>query len=202
MAIRVFSILLLIILNACSDSNQSQHQDDSLSVSITLVSLPNSITYNKPTTPDGKVEYNWGVVFDTNGDGAINQGDIALRILHFKSPGSVEQTGTINDLVAQLWVYTTDTQTTGKVDAKSSLSGNTITISIDKSLHQSLRSINESTQVYFVSSTYDSNAGVSKFDYYPGFYTLMAIPGDGNFTDPQGDAEFQYIDMVSMNISF
>ena len=101
----IFKILLIsttIFLSACNN-NQEPSTGGNLSVSITLDNLPDSITYNKPTTPDGRIEYNWRVTFDITGDGAINQGDIILQVLQFKAPGSTEQTGAINDLEADLW---------------------------------------------------------------------------------------------------
>lgn len=197
---RVFVVIAILCLSACKD-NKTPAEASQLSVSITLDSLPESITYNKSTTPDGEVEYAWGVVFDINGDGVINQGDINLQILHFKSPGSTERIGTISDLGAALWVYRTDTQTSNEIKLNSKVSGNTITLSINKSAHPSLTRITESTLVYFESSTYDSTTMMSKFDYYPSFSTLTGISPDGNFTDPLGDAQFAYIDMLSMKIS-
>lgn len=197
---RVFVVIAILCLSACKD-NKTPAEADQLSVSITLDSLPESITYNKSTTPDGYVEYAWGVVFDITGDGAINQGDVVLQVLQFKSPGSVERTGTISDLGAALYVYTTDTQTTSNIKLKSEVSGNTITLSVNRTAHPSLTRITESTLVYFESSTYDSATMMSKFDYYPSFSTLTGISPGGNFTDPLGDAQFAYIDMLSMKIS-
>lgn len=200
---RVFIVVVgILCLSACNDkSKQTQIQGTQLSVSITLDSLPDSITYNKATTPEGYVEYSWGVVFDINGDGAINQGDMKLQILHFKSPGIIERTGIISDLDASLWEYTLDTQIIRDVALESVVSGNTITLSISKTAHPSLTRITESTLAYFESSTYDPTTMMSKFDYYPSFSTLTGISPGGNFTDPLGDAQFAYIDMLSMKIS-
>ena len=204
--------MAILYLSACNDQNKQtqsqptqtpipQPQEDQLSVSITLDSLPDSITYNRSTTPDGYIEYQWGVVFDINGDGAINQGDIELQILHFKSPGSIERIGKISDLGAALWVYTTDTQRTSTVAAKSDVSGNTITLSISKTAYPSLKSITGSTLVYFETTTYDTIPPQAKYDYHPSFSTLLSIPSGGNFTDPQGDIQAPYIDMLNMKIS-
>ena len=199
----IFKILLIsttIFLSACNN-NQEPSTGGNLSVSITLDNLPDSITYNKPTTPDGRIEYNWRVTFDITGDGAINQGDIILQVLQFKAPGSTEQTGAINDLEADLWVYTTDTQTTSASKAILLVTGNIITLSIDISAHETLEKITESTLVYFESSTYDPIAGVSEYDYHPSYFTLMNIPSDASFTDPQGDTPYPYIDILSIRIS-
>lgn len=199
---RALIVLVVIFLASCSGgSNQGNSQGDPLVVSITLDSLPPSYTYNKTTTPDGYVEYKWGITFDINNSGTINQGDIVLRILHFKATGSIEQTGPISDFSADLWEYTSDTQTTSVANAASEVTGDTITISIDKSAHATLSSVTNSTLVYFENSTHDSGAGISKYDYHPSFKTLMSIPFDGDFTDPLGDADFSYIDMLSMNIT-
>lgn len=199
---KVFVVIVVLCLSACNDKNkQIPAEEDQLSISITLASLPDSITYNKSTTPDGMAEYEWRVVFDITGDGAINQGDILLQVLHFKSPGSVERIGAISDLDAALWVYTTNTQITSDIKLKSEVSGNTITLSVSKNAHPSLQMITESTLVNFETTTYDTTIPQIKHDYHPSFSTLRSIPLDGNFSDPQGDAQVPYIDMISMKIS-
>ena len=159
--------------------------------------LPDTITYNRATTPDGYTEFSWGVTFDINGDGAINQGDVELKILHYKAPGSIETTGPISDLDANLWLHISDSSLQTVAAASKLISGNSITISIDKSAHPSLSNISDTTLVYFSTSNVDS-----EFDYYPAPSTLGSIPANRQFTDPQGDVSGPEIDMVNMTLSY
>lgn len=198
---KLIAIGLLALVGCSGDSTDSIQDTGSITVEFILASLPATITYNKPTTPDGYVEYKWSVTFDVNNDGVVNAGDIVLQILHFKMPGTAETTGTIEDLNASVWLYTTDTQTTRQVDAESSVAGNTITISINRNRYPLLDLVKENTLVNFTCSTYDEIAGFSKYDYYPGFSTVTSIPLDGQFSDSQGDADFAYIDMEAMHIT-
>lgn len=196
--IRVFLIVFVVLLSACDNGGANQGD---LTVSMTMDSLPQTVTYNKASTPDGYVEYEWGVAFDINGDGAINQGDVALKILQFKTPGNVERTGTIADFDAFLWTYTDNIASETVAKATFQVSGNTITITIPRSADSSLKSINDSTLVNFSTTTYDMTAGYEKSDYYPSMGAVVNIPTNGEFTDAQGDADFNYIDMVSMSIT-
>ena len=197
---KIITIGLLSLVGCTSESTDSM-QSDTITVEFSLASLPATITYNKPTTPTGYIEYKWSVTFDINNDGVVNAGDIILQILHFKRSGAVETTGTIEDLDASVWLYTTDTETTSQVDAVSSVTGNTITISIDRSNYPLLDLVNQGTLVNFTSSTYDESAGYSKYDYYPGFFTLTNIPSNGQFSDSHDDADFNYIDLEEMRIT-
>ena len=198
---RSFLVLLVVIfLSACGEESGNNSIRNTLSVSITLDSLPQTITYNKESTPDGRVEYEWGVIFDINSDGAINEGDIILKVLHFKESDGIETVGEIADLGADLWLYTSDTTTETVTSAGLTVEGNTITISIDSSSHSSLESITSSTLVSFETSTHDSNDGNSKYDYFPSQGAVVDIPSTGQFSDLQGDASVSYIDMVSMTV--
>lgn len=195
--------LIVIFISACGGGSSSNSVSNTISVTITLDQLPSNITYNRAATPDGEVEFSWGVTFDINGDGAINQGDVELNLMHFKAPGSSVITGPISDLVAQLRLYTSNTTTQSVAVASTSISGNSITISIDKSAHSSLATISDSTLVYFLTINRDDISGLTDNDHYPSFRTLVNIPANKQFTDPQGDVlSGQEIDMVSMSLAF
>ncbi len=204
---RIFILVIFsITLFGCGGNDgdttpPDQTPAENITITFNLDSLPTSINYNRATTPDGYVEFNWSATFDINGDGAINQGDIVLQILHFKSPGSTEQSGTINDLSAALWVYTTDTEITSTVGISKQISGNSITLTADKSLHQSLSSITASTLVYFETSIRDDVTSSTLYDYHPGFNNYSNIPTDYNFTDDQGDVGATAVDMISIQVS-
>jgi hypothetical protein len=118
-----------------------------------------------------------------------------LKILEYKHTGLPEQVSRISDLDANLWLYTDDTTTETIAAVTSQVSENTITFSINKSEHESLNHINESTLVYFETTAFEDN------DYHPGYYNTISIPPDGAFTDPQGDAATPSIDMISMSVS-
>lgn len=190
--------MMVLMLSGCGGGSSTP--TDSVVVTIELDSIPSSITYNKTTTLDWHAEYSWGATFDINGDGAINAGDVVLQILHFKSAGSVEQTGTIDDFSAKLWIYTSDTSTTSIANISKQVSGNTITLTADKSLHSSLSSITASTLIYFETLEMLDN-GSPEYDYYPSFRTYTSIPQSNQFTDAQGDVASAAVDMVSMQVS-
>jgi hypothetical protein len=81
---------------------------------LTLKNLPDELGYNISAIPDNQIEYKWGVTFDISGEGAINEGDVVLQILHFKHPDAEPQTGPITDFQANLWVYTSNTEGLGR----------------------------------------------------------------------------------------
>ncbi len=188
---------------SCGGGNQDNTQlADDFSVSITLANLPETISYNKKSTPDGYVEYKWSVTFDINNDGVINKGDIVIQLHHFKSPGSVEKTGRISDLSSSLWLYTTDTETTSKIGVNTTISGNTITLSTNKTQYKKLNDINAATLIYFETSTYNASTKLSEYDYYPSFQTFINIPVDNQFTDASNDSPLPIIDMQSMSLKY
>jgi len=192
-----------IMLGCGGGGGTSNSESDIVSVTITLEKLPSTVTYNRAATPDGHVEFSWGVTFDINGDGAINQGDVNLRLMHFKAPGSIETTGPISDFAAKLSLYISNTTTQSVAVASKLISGNSITISIDKSAHSSLATISESTLVYFLTINRDDISGSGANDHYPSFRTLVNIPTNKQFVDPRGDVlSGQEIDMVSMSLVF
>lgn len=198
-SIYLFTIFFITACGGGSDSGNTA--TGTVSVTLNLDQLPSSITYNRAATPDGYVEFNWGVTFDINDDGIINQGDVTLRLLHFKAAGSSEITGPISNLTAKLWLYISDTTVQSVAVASKQIAGNSITISIDKSAHSSLSSISDTTLVYFLTSNNDIS-GLPVYDYYPSFKQLISIPVNNQFTDPQGDVSEQEIDMVSMSLAF
>lgn len=193
---RVLLVVVVLCLNACGGGPEK----DVISVSITLANLPESISYNKASTPDRRVEYSWAIIFDTSGDGAINQGDLELSVIQFKRPDAIEVVGEISDFVAKLSLYTTDTSNISVATADLQLTANTMVLSIDVSAHESLKNITPSTLVNFFSSAYDLNVGRSEYDYFPSQGALVDIPVIGGFVDTHGDAEFDFIDMVSMSV--
>ncbi|MEJ2406522.1 MAG: hypothetical protein P8171_19950 [Candidatus Thiodiazotropha sp.] len=200
---KIILIISLVLLTACNsnDHNDQNAQEDILSVTFTLNSLPDELDYNKSDTLDGHIEYQWGVTFDISGDGAIDAGDVVLQILHFKYPDMEPQTGPITDLPADLWVYTSNTEISSEAEASMQVSGNTITISIDKSAYPALKQITGDTLVYFETFAHDPTDGSSQYDYYPSYATFMSMPADKHFTDAENDASPSYIDLLSMSIS-
>jgi hypothetical protein len=202
------AVLFVCAITACGGSSgggdgntTTPDASGNIAVTFNLASLPGSITYNRTTTPDGGVEFEWSATFDVNGDGKIGQGDIILQVLQFKDTGSTERTGTVNDLPAWLWVYTTDTAMQGLVEIDKQISGNTITLTARKSLDPALAKIDGSVPVYFETFMRSDNADVRDYDYYPSQRSVTAIPSGGEFVDVQDDVDFPAIDMISMRIS-
>lgn len=193
------AISFTLFITACGGGD-STDPTDTVQASITVSNLPTQVTINKTDSPDGRVEYIWGVTFDINNDGIVNMGDIVLRILHFKSPGSTEATVNVDSLPADLWLYTTDTETQSQFPVDMYISGNTINFSIERTAMAALETIDISTQVYFRTSYYDSVSGLNVEDYHPASRTYVAIPADGMFSDPAADVGFDLVDMVDMDI--
>jgi len=193
------SISVMLIITACGGGD-NPNAEDGIQVSITVSNLPTEVTINKADTPDGRVEYNWAVTFDMDNNGAFSTGDIVLQILHFKRPGSAETTVNVDSLPADLWLLTSSTQTQSQFPIDMSISGNTITMSIERSALAALQTIDESTMVFFDTSYYDSNSGLNAFDYYPDVLGFVNIPTSGMFTDPAADTAFDLIDMIEMDI--
>jgi hypothetical protein len=104
-------------------------------------------------------------------------------------------------LPADLWVYTSNTEISSEAEASMQVSGNTITISIDKSAYPALKQITGDTLVYFETFAHDPTDGSSQYDYYPSYATFMSMPADKHFTDAENDASPSYIDLLSMSIS-
>ena len=192
------TIPIIFLLPACGGGDDPP--PDTIQVSITVSNLPTQVTINKATTPDGIVEYSWGVTFDMNNDGLINAGDISLRLMHFKPPGGVEVNMNVDSLAADLWLYTSATRTESQFPIDLFVSGNTITLSVDRSALAELQGINESTMVYFQTSYHDAGRGSSVYDYHPAARTYVNIPMNGLFTDASADVGFDFIDMVEMEI--
>ena len=198
-------LTLSALITGCGGGNDSDSKptpQGNVVAAIELDQLPNNVTYNRATTPDGYVEFNWSITFDINGDGTINQGDVTLRLMHFKQPGSLETTGPISDFDAQLWLYTSNTQFISVASATKRISGNTITLTIDKSAHPSLSQITETTLVYFKTSIRDDITQLPKYDYFPDLDTYVDIPLNKQFTDPLGDVTDSEIDMINMSIAY
>ena len=202
--IYLFSIFIITACGGGGGSGGDVTNDESgtVTVTINLDQLPSTVTYNREETSDGHVEFSWGVTFDVNSDGAINQGDTELRLMHFKHSSSSETTGPISNFQANLWLYTSNTAAQSVAVATVDITGNSITLSIDKGTHPSLASISESTLVYFSTTNRNDISGLPEYDYYPSYLTLVDIPVNKQFTDAQGDVSQQETDMVSMNLSF
>ena len=195
---------ILCLLIGC---HVSKGDDDdtvrTITVTITVADLPDPVTYNKNATPEGFVEYCWGITFDTNDSGAADTGDVVLDIMHFKPTGGIETVGSVLDFDAKLRQYINDTQTASKADISRSINGNVITLTVTDSTHWAVLSIDSNTMVYFRTQYYDESGGTAHFDHYPAADTFEAIPGDGQFTDAGGDADgWDLIDMVDMTVTF
>lgn len=200
----VATVAVLFFLASCNDNestNITSSARDTISVKLTMNNLPDTITYSKSTTPDYQVDYSWGVTFDINNDGMINQGDIILQILHYKSPGDTEQVGSIDDLESNVWLYTSDTAFESIAAVNKEIAGNSIIFTVDRSTHETLSKITPDTLVYFSTSYFDENNQIPQYDFYPSFSIYVNIPADGKFIDDTGDVTFPVIDMVSMEIN-
>lgn len=211
MARYIFILILIstmIIFMGCgnegSDNLNDNQNPDHVTVTINVDNLPNAITYNKSTTPDNYLEYQWNVIFDLNADGVISEGDISLSLSNFKAPGSTEQTGSISNFQANLWIFTSNSSAQEITSAvvNKQIINNSIVLSVNKSADASLGNITNSTLVYFQTTNYGSPTTNSCWDYYPSFQNFVAIPNNKQFTDTQGDVSCSEVDMVTIQLSF
>lgn len=167
---------------------------------MTMSELPETITYNRESTPIGRVEYDWAVSFDLSGDGAINADDALLRVLTFKQSGP-EQSGSIESLGADLWVYSSDSTTSRVGPVALERSGNTLIISADVDDYpEHLQFVCPETLVYFQTDVFDDETGEPIKDYFPASNTYTNVPASREMMDASGDVSAAEIDLVHMEV--
>lgn len=190
------------VLVACSGEGYVPAKE--ITVNLSVANLPSTIEIDKSTTTAGRTEYWWGVTFDANKDGLINQGDIQLGLIHVKSASGTPQTVNVDSLQPGLYEYQ-DASNVSRVSGVSlqlEISGNTIRMTVRKNAYNTLQDIDTATQVYFTSIGID-DADTQHKDYHPAEDTLIDIPTDGVFTDPSDDVEtsnLPHIDLISMEL--
>ena len=193
----VSAVLLTLLISGCGDSGSSSAR--TITVDITVDSLPATIDVEKATSPDNVIEYSWAVTFDANGDHVISAGDIMLRLYYDRDIANPPATVPVDSLKAKVMSYLTAVQVVGVGNADVSVAGNTITLSAKDNVHSALKLVTDSTDLYFETSFYDTP--LVQYDYNPSAQTLMSASGNGQYTDPQADATPQLIDMVSMQVT-
>ena len=212
--IGLFSVLLLV---ACGGGGETPPKPGSVSVTMTMAALPDSITYNKSTTLDRGIEYEWGVTFDVDGNDQFNIGDAVLRLVHFKNNEEPEITAGLDTLAANLWVYTADDQLISDGTADVTISGNSITLKIDRAADASLDSIDSDTPVSVQTTMRIGNGSETALihDHLPERVAdtegkpvrQYAKTTDGMLTDNPADdaievANYPRIDIVNISLTF
>jgi hypothetical protein len=154
-----FALIDLQLLKVTVDATE-------ISVDIGLLDIPNPLTYNSINLPDNQLEYEWRVVFDVDGDGQSSN-DIHLSISHFKPPGGVEaQDALLNFTQKSVWLLNSTGNGAGLIGmATATQNLSTLTITVQKSVHASLATIDTSTPFKF--RAIYKIAGTSYEDLFP-----------------------------------
>ena len=154
-----FAVIDLQLLKVTVDATE-------ISVAIGLLDIPNPLTYNSINLPDNQLEYEWRVVFDVDGDGQSSN-DIHLSISHFKPPGGVEaQDALLNFTQKSVWLLNSTGNGAGLIGmATATQDLSTLTITVQKSVHASLATIDTSTPFKF--KAFYKIAGTSYEDLFP-----------------------------------
>ena len=193
--------IVSIFLCGCNDDDIEDRITRTITVDITVDSLPATVTVEKPTTPHGNMEYSWGIVFDTSGNHAVGTGDVMLRLYYFRTNGNPEATVTVESLKAKVFLYLTDTQAQSVGTIQANVTGDTITLIAKDNIVSNLRNVTENTDVYFETTYWDHNTSTTYYDYMPTSKTYSAASGDGQYTDPLSDVSFALIDLVQMSVA-
>ena len=113
---------------------------------ITLRNLPTSLTFNQANIVLNSLEYKWAVEFDIDND---NVSDYSISLMHFKFGSNMVQESILGGYTQEdVWVHdTSGTSASYLVAAQSSLTGNTIKLSVAKSANPELANITSSAKV-------------------------------------------------------
>ena len=131
-----------------------------------LSELPALLPYNAPGLAENRLEYEWRVSFDADGDDT-RANDIDLVLARFKFPGSEPGEGSVTDF-GQHFVVRVDATGRGvSVIAASRVwqEGDTLVFGVSKSEHEELLAIDHSTP-WRVQTYFDPGSGPS-VAYYP-----------------------------------
>lgn len=173
---------------------------DDIVVTMTMTALPETITYNRDSTPNGRVEYRWDATLDVTRDGAINDDDIVLRVIAYETNGD-EQTGTIESLGADVWVYSGGGSiTTSKAPITLEQDGNTLIMSARGDAHPALEFVCEDTLVNFSTTVFDEASQTQSNDDVPAFQTLTNVPPNRELTDEADEDLPPEADLVHMEV--
>lgn len=129
----------------------------SIQATMDLAYLPEVVTINRSAQQTGYVEYAYDLTFDMNKNNVEDNGDIALRLMHFKRAGeALDQAVLLSDLNAQLWYFTpkqgedkflTSTSSDAGYKVQVKQNGNQLSFLINTDQHAGLMYINEDTPV-------------------------------------------------------
>jgi hypothetical protein len=113
---------------------------------IHLHELPSTLPYNAPDLTENRLEYEWRVVFDVDGDNSWAN-DIAIVLAHFKFPGAEPRTGAVTDFAQQSVVKADESGQKLSVIAASTVhqEGDALVLGVAKREHPELLAIDRST---------------------------------------------------------
>ncbi len=137
-----------------------------VTVTISVASIPSVFQFNQPGVPTNYLEYEWAVYFDINNDNALN-GDIKMALQHYKYSNSSFEGSLLDNLEKSVRKYTSNTSSTYIGPLTAQLSGDTFTISVDKSIYPDLSAITNSTKVRFSAGYYYPYKSKFYRDTYP-----------------------------------
>lgn len=205
MRVSVAAVLLAMVLSGCGGGGGDPvNVTKTVTVRMQLAGLPTDIAYNHPVHASG-MEYMWAATFDIDNSGAPSIGDLKLTLQQYKSPDAVATVGPLSDIHAYLWVYVSDTSWQTVAPIHSTISGNTITLSVDKSVYADLGAISELTGVNFETEYYEPATLTRHRDDYPtslhggpALSSRFIIPANNRMTDTSGDVLAPIVDLETL----
>jgi hypothetical protein len=138
-----------------------------------LQELPAMLPFNAPDLPDNRMEYEWMVSFDVDGDNT-SANNIEVALAKFKFSGSEAGIGRVTEF-AQHSVVRVDESGRGKqviTGSKVHQEGNTLVLSVSKNEHPDLLEITRATP--WRVQTYAGRGQENIIDYFPangGYFT-------------------------------
>jgi len=217
-----FSFILLIVGCGGGGGGDSSNESDTQTYvkatinvvnNLGLTSIPSVLTHGSNNTLNDIPIFQWRISFDINNDSIINEGDIFFEVRVEAIAGSTSTAVNRNDLVGYLWEYGNGTNyyaiRRDEIELNSTDFSHTFRAPV--SLHPSLSSISNGTQV-FVQTTYHDNAAPAYyFDYYPskdtytvGLDTGLMIDGTRDYetyTGPVNVGPYYVIDIQSVSVN-
>lgn len=136
-----------------------------ITVQMTVFELPSTLVFNQPGVPLYRVEYQWEVFFDTDDDGIA---DYKMSMEHSVSSTTPSTQSVLAGTSGSVYGKQNSSGFSPYlVPAQTSVTGNTITLSVQKSANASLAAITSSSKVMF-STQYWQNGTTNYWDWIQG----------------------------------
>ena len=137
---------------------------DCIGASIGIENLPEKLTFNSSTLLDNFVSHQWGLAFDMDSDGKLDEGDVELKIYYLNQRNSASiQKKILEATREELHFWVSDMSHTG-IEISAKIENNAFLLYVPHSAHARLKDVSTDSKVYFKTSE-ESNED-SK-DFYP-----------------------------------